>query len=107
MNNIIEIIIAAKDAASSVIMGAFSRINQANAAYSATLQSFNGHVQGAVANLMNLAGPLAGAAGILPGLTTGIQAVDEFRLATIGVASTLTDMADSSSTDLKSIYELQ
>jgi hypothetical protein len=99
--NIIELIVQLKDQASAALKNAFSGIRQdiqQTAQATSTLQSQFSGLAGAL-------GGVAAAMTIKKAFQEGIQVVDSFKLQTIGVAATLTDMSKKASKDLKGVYE--
>lgn len=100
----VEIIIAARDSASAVVNSTLRSINSATQSYNSTLERLNGNVQSSVGQLAGFAAQIISVRAAWQGFQSGLKAVDDFRLATIGVAATLTDMAQEGSGDLKQVY---
>lgn len=99
-DNVISLIIEVKDMGSVAINQGRKAID----AYRAEVDRFNGSVQGAYSSILKLGGAYVSLDMLRRGFMEGIQAVDDFNTATIGIAATLTDMAKKGSEDLKQVY---
>lgn len=100
MGNVLSIILDVKDKATPALNAARGAINS----YTSTMERFNGSVRSTYASVAQLAGSYVSLQTLWKGFSDGIKAVDDYRLATIGVAASLTDMAKKGSTNLEAVY---
>lgn len=105
MANVLEIIISAKDLASGTVTGSMSNLKAATEAYRSTMQRLNGEVNSTVQSLLGIATVTAGIYALKNAFDAGIKAVDDYRLTTIGIAGTLTDMAATGTKNLQAFYD--
>ncbi len=87
------------------VIGVFGGLRAATDASDAAMRRFETGSNGAV---QALAGVAAGAGAMMlvrKTISDGIEDIDEYKRATIGIAANLTDMAAKGSKDLKEIYQ--
>lgn len=69
------------------------------------MQRLDGQVNGTMQSLLKLGSAAAGVQAIKKGFEEGLQVIDDYKLSTIGIAATVTDMAAEGATDLEGFYD--
>lgn len=105
MASVLQIIISAKDQASSVVNGVVNGIKSATQGLNSTLQQLSGTSNSTTQSLMQIGTAVAAIELIRRAFQAGIKEVDDFRLSTIGIAASITDMAAKGTKDFQAFYD--
>lgn len=101
----LNIIIKAKDEATAAVKSAFSGVKNAVSSVDSVIGKFNSSVRGTVATITGFAGAAGAVYAVKKAFEAGIDAVEDFKLSTIGIAATLTDTVQGTDEELRAAYE--